>query len=347
MTLAERFIGWFHLPYALGAVLIGGVWFGFLSSFVSLYASTGDARAALLAMVPVPVLIDVLTVWAFYVPRFMRRKVEQAGATLARLHPDGEPGYRSCFARMAATRPQLVTWVLFLGVLLLALSVPALMGTGRAPIEVDGGPDPTGLGDVAGLFSLVSFAVITLALSSVVWSYWSASMGIRRFGNAVLQLRPYYEDRFLGLRPVGALSLSLAVAYFTFIGLFLATLVASPTAPAVADLVGMGSLLVGLVLLGLSLFFLPMRTLHERMTLEKERARARLAEELAPWFRDPAAGDPPGDVREILRVDLMERKVSAMAMWPFDTGILGRLSVIALSVTAILISRIVALRLGI
>jgi len=32
-----------------------------------------------------------------------------------------------------------------------------------------------------------------------------------------------------------------------------------------------------------------------------------------------------------------------MALWPYDVGILGRLSVIAVSVTAILISRILAL----
>jgi len=32
-----------------------------------------------------------------------------------------------------------------------------------------------------------------------------------------------------------------------------------------------------------------------------------------------------------------------MALWPYDVGILGRLSVIAASVTAILISRIIAL----
>ena len=36
-----------------------------------------------------------------------------------------------------------------------------------------------------------------------------------------------------------------------------------------------------------------------------------------------------------------------MATWPFDVGIVGRLSVIAISVTAILISRIIALILHI
>jgi hypothetical protein len=45
----------------------------------------------------------------------------------------------------------------------------------------------------------------------------------------------------------------------------------------------------------------------------------------------------------MFRLDMMDRRVSSMAVWPFDVGILGRLSAIALSVIAILISRIVAL----
>lgn len=354
LTLAERFIGWFRLPYLVGAVLLGGVCFGFLSSSLSLYAEPmpeGEQRdlsaAILAALAPDQILIYTLVVWAFYVPRYMRQKVEQAGAALAPLHPDREEGYRAAFARVSAIGPQLITWSVFLALLLLALSVPALMGTGPSLVQLGEGSDPTGLGDAASIFSIVSFAAITLALSSVVWSYWSVSTGIRRFGGSALGLRPYYEDGFLGLRPVGTLSLSLAIAYFTFIGLFLAALLASPTPPTVADLAGMGSLLMGLVLLGLLLFFLPMKTLHERMTVEKQVARERLTRELAPWFRESSAGDPPGDVREMLRLDLMERKVSAMALWPFDTAILGRLSVIAFSVTAILISRIVALYLGI
>lgn len=348
MTLAERFISWFRLPYLLGAVLIGGVWFGFLPPFLVGYAATRDPLAAVLeALAPVPFLIDVLVVWALYATRFMRLQVEQTGATLARLHPEGEAGYRSSFEGMGAPAPQLVTWVLFLEFLLLALSVPALMGTGPPPIQFEVSDDPTGLSDLAAIFTLGSFAVVTLALSSVVWSYGSISMGIRRFSNSALRLRPYYEDEFLGLRPVGTLSLALATAYFAFIGLFLATLLASPEAPRVAELLGMGSLLIGLVLLGVSLFFVPMRTLHERMAKEKRRARERLAEELAPWFRESTDSDPPGDVRDVLRLELMERKVSAMATWPFDTGILGRLTVIAVSVTAILISRLLALFLGI
>ena len=131
MTLAERFIVCFQLPYALGCLFVGFLLFGFVSSFLSVYAENADASAAIIAaLTPVAVLIYLLVSYAFFVPHYMRRKLAEAGISLAALHPDREEGYRAAFARVSAWRPQLLTWLLFLAALLLALSVPAIMGTG-------------------------------------------------------------------------------------------------------------------------------------------------------------------------------------------------------------------------
>src|SRR5947207_13914197 len=78
------------------------------------------------------------------------------------------------------------------------------------------------------------------------------------------------------------------------------------------------------------------------MIAEKKISRATLNPKLQTLFqesRSPASDD----VAQVLRLDMMDRKVAGMALWPYDIGILGRLSVIAASVTAILISRIIAL----
>ena len=156
------------------------------------------------------------------------------------------------------------------------------------------------------------------------------------------KLRPYYEDPFLGLKPLGALSLSLAFSYFGFIGLFLLVLSASPGMPPTADVIGVGGFLSGLVLLGLVLFFLPLRGLHRRMVEQKRQEMTRLRPKLGPIYEE-RAGESPLDVAHLVRIDMMDRKVTSMAIWPYDVGILGRLSAITLSVTAILISRIIAL----
>src|SRR5688572_19753580 len=61
MTLAERFIAGFRLPYVLACILIGGFSFGFLSPLVTNYAEDGDlAGAVAAARTPTPLLIDVL-----------------------------------------------------------------------------------------------------------------------------------------------------------------------------------------------------------------------------------------------------------------------------------------------
>ncbi len=60
-------------------------------------------------------------------------------------------------------------------------------------------------------------------------------------------------------------------------------------------------------------------------------------------FQDSNEFETDPNLGEMFRLDMIDRKISSMAIWPFDIDILGRLSVIALSVTATLISRILAL----
>ena len=124
--------------------------------------------------------------------------------------------------------------------------------------------------------------------------------------------------------------------------LFLLALLTSPSTPTIGDLVGVGGFLFVLIFLGVLLFFLPLTKLHRRMMAEQRTARTALNPQLRTLFQEPP-NRGSDDVGHVLRVDLMDRKVAAMALWPYDVGILGRLSVIAVSVTAILISRILAL----
>src|SRR3989442_8554632 len=109
-----------------------------------------------------------------------------------------------------------------------------------------------------------------LGPSWVVRTFWSTSLGLHRFGPAPLPIRTSYQAAFLGLKPLGALSLSLALGYFVFIGLFLLAVTGSPSTPTPADILGVGGFLSGLVLLGLVLFFLPLRILHQRMLHPKQ-----------------------------------------------------------------------------
>ena len=342
-TLAERFISAFHLPYALGCILLGLIVFGFLNSLLAKYVEGASLPMALQTAFSWQFLAeDALFAYAFYAPRYMRRKLWETAHSVEALLPAGSEGFRRAFAGISSARPQVVTWVVFLGGLLVATNVPAILGGPSTIVfNLDSAFSP--LEFFSSIFQIISLAVVTLALSSVVWTYYSVTRGIGRFSSAPLQLRPYYEDSFLGLKPIGSLALSLATVYFGLIALFLLSLLTAPTAPSTADIAGIGSFLFGLILVGVLNFFTPLRTLHGRMIAEKRAARAAFGSKLRTVFEDSSDPRPADDIAHIFRVDMMDRKLASMAVWPYDIGILGRLSVIAASVTAILISRILAL----
>src|SRR5207302_8102548 len=196
-----------------------------------------------------------------------------------------EVGFRTTFRGVSSIRPQVATWIVFLAALLLALNVAIVFG-GSSTFRFNTTGPFSLLEFLATIVDIVSLAVVTLALSSVVWTYWSISTGMRRFSSAPLELRPYYEDAFLGLRPVGSLALSLATVYFGFIALFVLSLLTSSSTPSIGDVVGVGGFLFGLILLGLFLFFLPLSKLHGRMIAEKKIARAAVNPKLRTLFQE-------------------------------------------------------------
>jgi hypothetical protein len=94
-------------------------------------------------------------------------------------------------------------------------------------------------------------------------------------------------------------------------------------------------------------FFLPLTRLHRRMLLQKRLERGKIGEKLAGIFQDGGEPGRPAQLDEMFRLDMMERKVSVIAAWPFDLQILSRLLVISLSVSTVLLARIIAFYLKI
>ena len=273
----------------------------------------------------------------------MRQKLLKSETYLSRLLPGGEEDFHKLFGRVSALKPQLVAWAVVSILLLTEFNIIPLIFPGPAAQTVVSSGPRTALGQGAStLTGLFQFLVTTLVLSSLAWVYYGVLRGLHRMGSAALNFSPFYKDQFLGLKPVGSLALSLAAAYFGFEVLFIAAGLASP--PSFIDLIEVGGLLVGLVCIGVLAFFLPLRKLHERMALQKSLERAKLAERLA-LVVEPARPEQKseGDAVEVLKLDLMDRKVSSIATWPFDFQILGKLTIIILSVTTALLTRFIAL----
>ncbi len=329
-------MGLLHLPYLVGCVFvillfslvgIGGAQTIYLRTFdfakfvAEWLPQTPAAAAGFTAFY-------LLFFWLLYSPHYMRKKLLRAEAPISALLSNGEEDFHKLFGRLSALKPQLIVWISLL------ISIFAVIA-----IVAGGFPLPQSIE----LVLFLTFAnIILLGFASLVWSYFISLWGIHKMGGASLKLRPYYKDRLLGLKPVGSLALSLVMAYFAFIGIWFiqTTIGLSTPLPLVAY-----AIFSALILPGLLMFILPLRKFHQRMLQQKKLERDRLEERLDQIYQNPSETNSPSDLSQLffsLSIsDTMKKEISAIASWPYDIQIIGRVIGITLSVLAIIIAQLV------
>ena len=343
-TLTEKILLRIPLPYVATCIVLGYLVNTLLPIVLLDIVEPGSISDPLLeALSPLSLVNSLFLAYMFFAPRYMRLRLLKSEKQLSQLLPAGEDDFHRIFGRVSSLKPQILFWGFFTVLLLADFNILPLLlpttGSGQSS-----GPQPaTSLGiGVAEFASILSFIVTTLVISSLAWVYYSSLRGIHKLGSLSINFAPFYRDTFLGLRPVGSLALSLAATYFVLVIFFVALGFAS--SPSLVDLVTVGGLLVGLVIVGILAFFLPLRKLHDMMLQQKASERSSLSERFAKVVESASPErDPETDALEVLKLDLMDRKVSSIATWPFDFQILGKLTIIILSVTAALLTRFIAL----
>jgi hypothetical protein len=208
------------------------------------------------------------------------------------------------------------------------------------------------------LFSLSYVGVLTwtqiILVNVLPWLYYAYFFGtffwvlaysaysISRMGRLPLELKHFTEDRTLGLRDFGSVSLRLAALYVAFIALF-----AIPN--TINGFVNLDFLLLylALLLMAIPLFLLPLLSLHGKLTAEKRTVVAKFAPSYKQLVQElEANGTGTMDDRitdQLSATKQVLQEAGQIHTWPFDTGIIVRLSAIVLSVVAILASRVLAI----
>ncbi len=187
---------------------------------------------------------------------------------------------------------------------------------------------------------------VTWVISTLVWVWGYSMVGIYRIGKLPMKLRPFTEDKMLGLKPFASASLRFTAIYYTFVLAFIFVDLSSPPSSSPLLFVRDGALAA----FGLVLFFLPLFSLHgklvqarsERMTWINRRYTL-LMEKIE------ANGDAPlGESvqRELSSIDKIQRDIQSIRPWPFDVNALTKLVAIFLTVTAILLSKVIGPVLG-
>lgn len=333
-TLIETAIAALPGPYALWAFLLAAV-FGVPGFMIARYFDTGSVDRALSLFEPnIPSVGTYflatfgITLYALLGIRFMRSRTLATQKALVPLVPNGAEVVERTF--------EPATWFVPPAIL---TPVLLLVSFGAFPDQIQ---DVTG----PGYFTLriLSFPLSYFIYATFIWVYLSSIRSLHLLGKGPLQLASFLEDSHFGLKPVGSLSLFLALVYF--IGLVLVAF----------SFLSLPLLFVGLIAAlafpGIVLFFLPLFALHGRMLDEGAKAHATLAaaySRAAPLLNPgttvvgPAAG---GAVPGLLALQILEHRVSNISRWPLDLRTVSWFSAILLSVAAAIATRYVLSYLG-
>ena len=351
-TIFEKMLILSGIPYVLGIILFAA-FVGPLGNFLFLYSVSGNALNAFCGTFMSVnageggfvaalqsnwysfagnVLWYSFLFYVAFIVRFLRMRLVKADPDLVSLAPDGEEIVHRIFRHVSRAVPQLVITSIFLFVY--ATSVPELLGKGEltvfsSPIYI-----------FRSLFR-------SLLFGSVLWLYCGSLWGLYRFGKQDLRLKSYREDPMLGTKKLGSLSFSFSSAYFLGLVLFGAQMILGARAGQTA-IVNVIAILI-LVPVGIALFVAPLVSTHNRM-VEVQRAEiASTGKQLLELFNRVSEPGQKDDQKmiELMTLETTERKVMSIKTWPVESPLIGKLALVAISVAATLIARLIQIFLGI
>ena len=342
LTLTEKVVALTRLSYTEGCIIVG-LLIGSPGYFLALLLETrSPARALDLLLsnpfftitefgkqIPVIQSLAESVVWTtflvmvLYFTRYMRVKVLSAEPSLEKLvSKDGKEKYHRAFGGIVRARNAIPFIAGFI-----VLYVPARLAVPSAPSFWS---------------ALVLLPVDFVFIGVGLWIYLRALWGVYRFGKEELNLRPFYEDRMLGLRPLGSISLSFTVVFLTLVvtalaGSFIST-----------DLSNLAVQFCLLCLLAVMLF-LPLNGVHVKMVHEKKRDQSLMGDKIREIANRQerelnAGGDEAKTLLEIdtlLTYRMLKEEASKTPTWPFDTRQVERLVALLLSVVGVIIARLI------
>ncbi len=348
-TFIESFVRLLHIPYLPGAFVLALIFTGpgtLLGGFLDTFSLDKALSATLQKQKTSPVwqviaaeiLYTALTLYELLIIRYVRLRVVAAENELVSLLPKGKKDYARAFGHVSLWYGPLP----LAGIILLLFFNPVL-----EKLHSTTGPFHSIL---YGAGSIAQFALG----GTLIWIYFASISGMYVIGRLPLRLKPYHPDPMLGLRPLGALSLSLAFAYFGAVLFMSLEHLFNPSFAPGQHV----ALLIPLAALGVLMFFLPLNRLHRHMLQVKQHEQALLRARRAQLAESLEQEESPGrseketlrDIRRILAFiasSTMESRVASMPTWPFDLGILARLLTIVLAVATGLVVRLIAVRLGV
>jgi len=262
-----------------------------------------------------------------YLTRYLRLLVLSARPKLSPLSPSAEGAYRKAFGPITS-----LSGSLFFTLFFFSLYFPA-----RAQIA-------------SSLVSLVGITILSAIAFTIYgaafWVYLSGLWGVSRFGGEPLKLKKFYEDRMLGLRPLGQIVVSSAAIFSVAITITLGASLITGDFPSLA-------INLAIVAIGISMLFLPLIGIHRRMVGAKEEEEAKLSSLSRHLFTDSknsgatnqenSSSIKTNDLIELEKFLALRDEASKISEWPFESRNVERLIAILLAIFAALLARLLQL----
>jgi hypothetical protein len=309
------------LPFWVGAVIVSFVPTKILSTIEYLLVPSQGIESLVLDEA---LVLSLIMLYFLYAIRYITNRIDRLNEYVKSMSPEN--------IRLQLGIPFRLSRVLLIWVILLV--VINLL----SPISFT----------IEGLVSthVLVFTYFFLILAFFLWTYGSSMLVIFRAGKLPLQLKPFTEDRTLGLKPFGTASMRLVSVYaiFPLIVTILQLITVNVEIPGgvtialgslrVSDLIILG----GLILTGIILFIIPLVAIHRRLqdaqrqelswitphyTALVERLKIRMSRS-----EYESVSEEDGLASELSIVRQIEGDIHRIQTWPFDIGVITRLATV-------------------
>ena len=353
-TVVERFSRTCHLPYIVGCLVIA-VLIGPPGMILVAYFSTGfDIEQALLMTImaiggvgtpyvmgaAIIVLSSLLIFFFIFMTGFMRQVLISAEQGIIPILPEGENTFHNSFKLIFSPWPPLIISAVVSAFAIISSIDYLIASFGTYMVNV-----------ATGAYMVIIYPLWIVVACYFAWMYFGSIYGLYKIGKKPLRLRPSTEDRMLGVRPFGDLSLSLSTAYFsTMVIMILMGVAGTIGSPLIGFVPYMTNLMIFLIV-GVVLFISPLYAIHKKMVEQKEVERNELRKQAYRSVEGRGAYSADDTVAEMQRrldsitslmaLEMAEKNLNSIPDWPIDTKILNRFATIMITVIAIVIGNLI------
>lgn len=353
-TVVERLARFFHLPYIIGCLIISFI-IGPPGMILLAYVTTGlDIENAILMTitcvggigtphwmgVAILVLSFLLIFFVIYMTGFMRHRLISADKGISPILPDGERTFHKAFRSVFRPWPPIIIAAVLVAFYFISSSDYLMASFSAYAVNI----------------ATIAYLAIVYPLWYIIgctfaWVYFGSIYGLYRLGQKPLRMKCSTEDRMLGVRPFGDLSLSLSIVYFSamviLIMIGIAATIGSPIVGFVPSLI----LLIVLFIIGVALFVSPLYAIHAKMVEQKEIERIELRKKAYKGAEEKielSANDTVADMQRkldsltsLMTLEMAEKSLNSVPDWPIDTSILNKFATILITVIAIVIANLI------